>query len=79
MKANHWNRDATEVKQFNKEAMELKKTDMGRYWLFCYEVLKAGSLPGEWKTMKQAGVSFICSELIGMPKAGSKGIWKKRL
>ena len=65
MKVNHWKRDATEVKQLNREAMALKSTDMGRYWLFCYEALTAGSLSGEWKTMKQAGVTFIRPEFIG--------------
>ena len=65
MKANHWKRDATEVKQLNKAAMDLKGTDMGRYWLFCYEALKVGSLPGEWRAMKQAKVSFIKPEFMG--------------
>lgn len=66
MKVNHWNRDATEVKPLNREAMALKNTDMGRYWLFCYEALKAGSLPGDWRTMKEAGVSFINPKLMGI-------------
>lgn len=65
MKANHWNRDATEVKPLNKLARDLKTTEMGRYWLFCYEALKAGLLPGDWKAMKQADVSFIKPEFIG--------------
>ena len=65
MKANHWNRNATEVKPLNREAMALKNTDMGRYWLFCYEALTWGSLPGEWREMKKAGVSFIKPELMG--------------
>ena len=65
MKANHWNRKATQVKLLNKEAMDLIINDMGRYWLFCYEALTWGSLPGEWRTMKQAGVSFIRPEFMG--------------
>lgn len=65
MKANHWNRDASDVKSLNREARALKTTDMGRYWLFCYEALKAGSLPGDWKALKQAGVSFIKPEFMG--------------
>lgn len=65
MKANHWKRDATDVKRLNREAMKLKKADMGRYWLFCYEALKQGSLTGDWRAMKQAGVSFIKPEFIG--------------
>ena len=59
MKVNHWNRNATQVKPLNKLARELKTSEMGRYWLFCYEALKAGSLPGDWKAMKLEGVSFI--------------------
>ena len=63
MKQNHWKREATQVKRLNKVAMELKKTDMDRYWLFCYEALKWGSLSGQWRLMKQAGVSFIREEI----------------
>ena len=72
MKVNHWKRDASEVKPLNREAMALKGTDMGRYWQFCYEALKAGSLPGEWKTMKQAGVSFIKPKFIGISEDGDQ-------
>ena len=64
MKQNHWKRDATQVKRLNKVAMELKKTDMDRYWLFCYEALTWGSLPGQWRKMKQAGISFIRKETV---------------
>lgn len=64
MKQNHWKRDATQVKPLNRTAMQLKKTDMDRYWLFCYEALTYGSLSGEWRSMKQAGVSFIRKEII---------------
>ncbi len=66
MKANHWKRNASDVKPLNREAMALKSTDMGRYWLFCYEALKAGSLPREWKVLKQADVSFIKPEFMGL-------------
>lgn len=59
MKQNHWNRKATQVKSLNRVARELKKTDMDRYWLFCYEALTWGSLSGEWRSMKQEGISFI--------------------
>ena len=59
MKQNHWNRNATQVKPLKKLARELKNIEMDRYWLFCYEALSYGSLSGEWRTMKQAGVSFI--------------------
>lgn len=64
MKQNHGKRDATQVKPFNKVAAELKKTDMDRYWLFCYEALTWGSLPGQWRIMKKAGVSFIKKEFF---------------
>ena len=64
MKQNHWKRDATQVKPLNKVAMELKNTNMDRYWLFCYEALSWGSLPGEWRSMKQAGISFIRKEIV---------------
>ena len=39
-------------------------SDKGRYWLFGYEALTAGSLTGEWVEMKNAGVSFIKQEFI---------------
>ena len=64
MKHCHWNRNASLMKKLNRVAKELKSTDMNRYWLFCYEALSWGSLPGEWRAMKQAGVSFIRKELI---------------
>lgn len=64
MKQNHWKRDATQVKPLNRVAMELKNKDMDRYWLFCYEALTWGSLPGQWRSMKQAGISFIRKEIV---------------
>lgn len=64
MKQNHWKRDATQVKPLNRVAMDLKNIDMDRYWLFCYEVLSWGSLPGDWRQMKQAGISFIKKEIM---------------
>lgn len=64
MKQNNWNRKATQVKPLNKVAMTLKDTDMDRYWLFCYEALSWGSLSGQWRLMKQAGISFICKEIV---------------
>lgn len=63
MKQNHGKRNATQVKPLNKVAMELKKTDMDRYWLFCYEALTWGSLSGQWRSMKEEGVSFIRKEI----------------
>ena len=64
MKQNHWKRNATQVKPLNRVAMELKNTDMDRYWLFCYEALTCGSLPGQWRLMKKAGVSFIRKDVV---------------
>ena len=64
MKQNHGKRDATQVKPLNKVAMKLKNTDMDRYWLFCYEALTYGSLSGQWRLMKKAGVIFIRKEII---------------
>ena len=64
MKRNHWKRNATRVKRLNKEAMNLKKIDMDRYWLFCYEALTWGCLPGQWRSMKKAGISFIRREIV---------------
>lgn len=72
LKANHWKRDATEVKPLNKLARDLKTKEMGRYWLFCYEALKPGSLPGDWKAMKQADVSFIKPEYMGKSNGTSE-------
>ena len=64
MKQNHWKRKSTQVKPLNAVAMELKSTDMDRYWLFCYEALTYGNLSGQWRSMKQAGVSFIRKEIV---------------
>ena len=64
MKQNHWNRNATQVKPLNRIAMDLKNTDMDRYWLFCYEALKWGSLQNEWRSMKKTGISFIRKEIV---------------
>lgn len=62
-KQNHWKQRATELKKFNKLAKNLKKMDMNRHWLFCYEVLSKGNLDGEWSQMKNANVSFIREDL----------------
>ena len=66
MKQNHWNRKATQVKPLNRVAMELKnkEKDFDRYWLFCYEALTYGSLAGDWRAMKQAGISFIRKDIV---------------
>lgn len=64
MKQNHWKRTATQVKPLIKFAKELKNTDLDRYWLFCYEALSWGSLSGEWRPMKKAGISFLRKEIV---------------
>lgn len=63
LKVNHGNRFATDLKPLRREAMRLKDSDMDRYWLFCYEVVAASNLPGDWKILKQAKVSFVKAAL----------------
>lgn len=64
LKVNHGNRKATQLKPLVAEARALSKNEMGRYWLFCYEVLTKGLLIEEWKDMKGFEVSFIKDEFI---------------
>lgn len=64
-------RDATQVKPLNRVAMELKNSDIDRYWLFWYEALSWGSLPSQWRLMKQAGISFIRKEIVDVTTANS--------
>ena len=52
----------------NKIALDLAKTEMDRYWLFCYEALTSGNLSGDWKSMKEAEVSFIRPEILEIMK-----------
>lgn len=59
LRANNGNANATQLKPLKKEARRLKDKDMDRYWLFCYEALSFGNLKGEWRQLKQAGVSFV--------------------
>jgi len=68
MAKNHGNRGATQVKPLNKIALDLAKTEMDRYWLFCYEALTSGNLSGDWKSMKEAEVSFIRPEILEIMK-----------
>ena len=60
LKVNKGNRLATDLRPLRRLANSIKKTDMDRYWLFCYEVLSADVLDGDWKDMKRANVSFVC-------------------
>lgn len=39
--------------------------DFGQNWLFVYETLPQSDLPGEWKLLKQSGVSFLKQEYLG--------------
>ena len=59
LEVNHNKRRATQLKPLLAEAKRLKDSDMDRYWLFCYEVVAKTDLIGEWKALKQAGVSFV--------------------
>ena len=45
-------------------AVALKKNeeDFDRNWLFIYEVLPQSDLPGNWKAIKQNGISFLKKE-----------------
>ena len=64
LKLNHGKKKASDLKGLKAEAMRLRDSDMDRYWLFCYEVLSADQLQGEWKGIKEAGVSFVHQEFI---------------
>ena len=59
LKVNDGNKSATQLKPLRREANRLKDLDMDRYWLFCYEAVPMGNLKGEWRKLKEAGVSFI--------------------
>ncbi|MFQ6916936.1 MAG: hypothetical protein ACLRR7_04740 [Veillonella rogosae] len=63
MKQNGGRRRATQLRRLNNLAKELKRSDMNRYWLFCYEALTFGNLSGEWQSMKHADISFIKSDI----------------
>jgi hypothetical protein len=64
LKACHGNKRASLVKIIKAEAKRLKDLDMDRYWLFCYEVLSADDLDGEWKDLKKSTISFILPDLV---------------
>ena len=63
LRENHDNYRATQLKPLKEEAKRLKDKDMDRYWLFCYEVLTAGNLSGEWKALKKANISFVRADI----------------
>lgn len=58
-KYNIGNINATQLNRLFNYALSLVPNDMERYWIFCYEVLPASELSGDWQQLKQAGVSFI--------------------
>ena len=62
LKANHGKVDSTQIKKIKKIAQQYKDTEADRYWLFWYESLPAKDLEGEWKEMKNRGISFIRNE-----------------
>ena len=46
------------------EALRLRDVNIGRYWLFVYEVLNEVDLPvGDWQNMKKAGISFVTTDI----------------
>ena len=59
LKLNSNNTLASDLKPLRSEARRLMEVDMGRYWLFCYEVLSAGNLKGDWVKLKKAGITFL--------------------
>lgn len=54
--------DRTAVRKLKDHAKQLKETVMDENWLFIYEALPKSELRGDWKPMKDAGVSFIKEE-----------------
>lgn len=58
------NRILSERSDLRTLALNLKTDDdeLGRNWLFVYEVLPQSDLPGEWKILKTNGISFLKKE-----------------
>lgn len=57
-------RPGSEIQMLEAEALRLRDVNVGRYWLFVYEVLNESYLPvGDWQNMKKAGISFIVEEI----------------
>lgn len=52
-------KNETAIKALQDHAKQLMKNTMDEYWLFIYEALPKSDLNGDWKPMKDAGVSFI--------------------
>ena len=51
-----------DLKKLEKFAEGLLRDEMEEYWLFVYECLGERKLRGEWKTLKNANVSFLSVE-----------------
>ena len=53
--------DKQSVSQLKEYARYLNKSplDIGRNWLFIYEVLSKSELKGYWRQMKDNGVTFL--------------------
>ena len=63
LRVNNYNSNVDSLKPLIDEAHRLKKVDMDRYWLFCYEALTIMDLDDDWKALKRAGVSFVKKRL----------------
>ena len=61
---NHGDTTALELFPLLLEANDLGRTDMDRYWLFCYEALPESLLEDSWQLMKSNGISFIRDGII---------------
>lgn len=59
LRQNHKKRKSSQLKPLLAEAKRLRDIDMGRYWLFCYEVLTYSNLKDEWKQLKKDRISFL--------------------
>jgi len=56
------NKDKESIKEFQKRAKEIAKTDFDRYWIFLYEILTQEDLTGDYKRIKKEKISFIKKE-----------------
>lgn len=60
--------DKVAIKKLKRHAKELSDNYMDEYWLYIYEALPKEQLAGDWKPMKNAGISFIRQEYRGVKK-----------
>ena len=47
------------LKEYKDLSKQLKQDDFDRYWLFIYETLSTQELMGNYRIMKQNGLTFI--------------------